>query len=75
MSSVVGMLVALFLLSGSLGVTRSQAETYDPTQYSPEVQALIETTYFGHAGQLPDPGEPAVVLNAYLSLDTHKYLD
>src|SRR4051794_30996979 len=30
--------------------------------YDPEVQELIETTYLGHAAEMPDPGEPAVVL-------------
>lgn len=74
LSWVVEILIALFALSGSLGIAWAQTDTYDPAQYSLEVQALIETTYLGHARQLPDPGEPAVVLNAYLNQDTHKYL-
>ena len=43
------------------------------SSYDPDVQELIETTYLGHAAEMPDPGEPAVVLERYLEQNAHGY--
>ncbi|MGH7966024.1 MAG: tetratricopeptide repeat protein, partial [Candidatus Binatia bacterium] len=37
------------------------------------VQELLETTYLGHGDEVPDPGEPAVVLRKYLEQNAHGY--
>lgn len=37
------------------------------------MQHLLETTYLGHAAGIPDPGEPAVVLQKYLEQNAHGY--
>ncbi|MCS6926251.1 MAG: hypothetical protein NZ578_10180 [Candidatus Binatia bacterium] len=44
-----------------------------PSPYDPEVQHLLETTYLGHAAGIPDPGEPAEVLEKYLEQNAHGY--
>ncbi|MGE0683482.1 MAG: hypothetical protein AB7P69_21600 [Candidatus Binatia bacterium] len=49
------------------------AQTSEPSAYEPEVQQLLETTYLGHAAALPDPNEPAVVLQKYLEQNAHGY--
>jgi hypothetical protein len=43
--------------------------------YDPEVQELLDSTYLGHTGNEPDPGEPAVVLQKYLEQNAHGYQD
>ena len=40
-------------------------------RYAPEVQKLLETTYLGHAEELPDPDEPYEVLARYVGYDSH----
>ncbi len=42
--------------------------------YSPEVQQLMANSYLGHQEELPDPGEPAIVLSEYLNFDSHLYV-
>lgn len=39
--------------------------------YPPEVRDLLRTTYLGHGYNLPDPGEPVEVLEAYLAMNRH----
>jgi hypothetical protein len=76
-------LVALLIISGgvtlllrppfALTATALPAPMPEPSAYEPEVQQLLETTYLGHAAALPDPGEPAVVLQKYLEQNAHGY--
>lgn len=45
----------------------------DPVTDALEVQKLLETTYLGRGKEVPDPGEPAVVLRKYLEQNAHGY--
>lgn len=45
----------------------------DPVVDALEVQKLLETTYLGRGKEVPDPGEPAIVLRKYLEQNTHGY--
>lgn len=66
-------LISLFALTWTTAIAVSP-ENSDGIRdgYSPEVQELLETTYLGHAANLPDPGEPAAVLAKYLATNNHK---
>lgn len=77
---IAGGLTKIFLPPLRLVATTSTAQTLpvpspDPTAYDPDVQTLLETTYLGHAANLPDPGEPALVLQKYLEQNAHGYLE
>ncbi len=78
----IGLLVgigALFLLPVWLIATptpdpgAAAPSSSEPSPYDPEVQHLLETTYLGHAAGLPDPGEPAIVLQKYLEQNAYGY--
>jgi len=45
----------------------------DPIIDALEVQKLLETTYLGRGKEVPDPGEPAIVLRKYLEQNAHGY--
>jgi hypothetical protein len=73
-----GGLVTLFLLPFTLAATPSSEQSVstplsDPDTYDPAVKQLLDTTYLGHANNLPDPGEPAEVLEKYLEQNAHGY--
>lgn len=69
---IVGIFASL-VLSGEMVIAFSSEGKKDTQeQYSPEVLYLLEKTYLGHASQLPDPGEPIVVLKKYLEANSHK---
>src|SRR3989442_1635887 len=79
-SLVVGGVVALFVLPAAL----TQPPPPDQSVIAPpsdqgaeatQVQELLETTYLGRAANLPDPGEPAVVLQKYLEQNAHGYYE
>src|SRR5215813_4911689 len=77
---IAGGLPQVFLSPPRLAATSSADQTLpvpspDPTAYDPGVQTLLETTYLGHAANLPDPGEPALVLQKYLEQNAHGYLE
>ncbi len=77
---IVGGLVALFFLPLMLTATpppdqNVPASLPRPLTYEPAVQQLLDTTYLGHANNLPDPGEPAEVLQKYLEQNAHGYQD
>jgi len=71
-------LTEVFLPPLQLAATTATDQTPPPPSsnlifYDPDVQELIETTYLGHAEEMPDPGEPAVVLQKYLEQNAHGY--
>lgn len=75
-----GALTVLFLLPFTVGLTPPSAQnisppSLDPHAYGPEVKQLLDTTYLGHRNNLPDPGEPAEVLQKYLEQNAHGYQD
>lgn len=75
-----GGLATLFLLPCTLAATLSSEQSVstplsDPDTYDPAVKQLLDTTYLGHANNLPDPGEPAEVLQKYLEQNAHGYQD
>jgi hypothetical protein len=77
---IAGGLPQVFLSPPRLAATSSADQTLavpspDSTAYDPDVQTLLETTYLGHAANLPDPEEPALVLQKYLEQNAHGYLD
>ena len=45
----------------------------DPVADALAVQQLLETTYLGRGKEVPDPGEPAIVLRKYLEQNAHGY--
>jgi tetratricopeptide (TPR) repeat protein len=66
----VGTMVALAM--GALAAASRAAdrrETYDWTALPPDVAEFIAGTYFAHAAEFPDPGEPLAVLRLYLDQD------
>jgi hypothetical protein len=75
---ILGGIAILFVLPVWLQATPTSDQSRpvpssEPSPYDPEVQHLLETTYLGHAAGLPDPGEPAVVLQKYLEQNAHGY--
>jgi hypothetical protein len=70
-----GGLTSLFLLPFSLAANPPSVQSVamfspDPNTYDPEVKQLLDTTYLGYGNSLPDPGEPAEVLEKYLNRTT-----
>jgi hypothetical protein len=41
----------------------------------PDKQQLLENTYLGHVEKQPDPEEPLLVLQKYMTRDSHQYLE
>jgi len=75
-----GGLMTLFLLPFTLAATPPSEQSVatpspDPNTYDPAVKELLDTTYLGHGNNLPDPGEPAEVLQKYLEQNAHGYQD
>ncbi|HXG19084.1 MAG TPA: hypothetical protein VNN62_08425 [Methylomirabilota bacterium] len=64
-----------FALTATTAPADQMPPALTPNAYEPEVQELLETTYLGHAGQEPDPGEPAIVLRKYIEQNAHGYLE
>jgi hypothetical protein len=60
-------------LSATMSTDQTPVLSSALPSYDPEVQELIETTYLGHVAEMPDPGEPAVVLKKYLEQNAHGY--
>src|SRR5262245_43538109 len=63
------------LTATALPGPRASAPRPEPAAYAPDVQQLLDTTYLGQTNKLPDPGEPAEVLQKYLEQNAHGYQD